>query len=69
MLTFKDDLCKGCDLCVWACPKQVLYLDKTRVNAKGYNPAAKHEDKACSTCGVCAKICPDSAITVTRGDY
>ena len=62
MLKFNDDLCKGCDLCVWVCPKKILKLDEARVNAKGYNPAACVDLAGCIGCAMCAQICPDSAI-------
>lgn len=30
--------CKGCELCVSVCPKDILALDETRLNISGYNP-------------------------------
>ena len=30
-LTFREDLCKGCGLCVTACPKKILALSKKRM--------------------------------------
>ena len=63
-LTFKEYLCKGCDLCVWTCPKKVLKLDLDRVNGRGYNPSVCHDIDGCIACGLCAKICPDSVIKV-----
>ena len=27
-VSFQEDLCKGCGLCVYACPKKILVLDK-----------------------------------------
>ena len=39
-LTFKEDLCKGCGLCVTACPKQILEISKTRLNRKGHAPVS-----------------------------
>ena len=33
-LTFKEELCKGCGLCVNACPKGILQLSKTKLCAK-----------------------------------
>jgi len=51
---------------VAACPKKVLKMDKTRVNAKGYSPAMCSDIENCIACGICAKICPDSVIKVER---
>ena len=34
-LTFKTDLCKGCGLCVDACPKGCLTIDNDQINKKG----------------------------------
>ena len=65
-LTFVENLCKGCDLCVWVCPKNVLKLDKERVNGKGYNPAVCFDIAGCTACGMCALVCPDSVIKVER---
>ncbi|MCL2753568.1 MAG: 4Fe-4S binding protein [Defluviitaleaceae bacterium] len=66
ILTFNEDLCKGCSLCVNVCPKKILKLDTTRVNAKGYNPISCTDVDDCVTCGICAMICPDSVIKVVR---
>ena len=37
-LTFKTDKCKGCGLCVDACPKKVLRLSPDKINQKGHHP-------------------------------
>ena len=34
-----ENLCKGCEMCANACPKKIIALDKSRINAKGYHPA------------------------------
>ena len=31
-----EEACKGCDLCVDACPPRVLVMTKKHVNSKGY---------------------------------
>jgi 2-oxoglutarate ferredoxin oxidoreductase subunit delta len=68
ILTFNEAACKGCALCAEACPKKILALDKSRVNAKGYSPAVCNNTAACTACAVCARVCPDSAITVEKGE-
>lgn len=57
--------CKGCSLCVSACPRDVLALDMNRLTSKGYHPAFLVNDD-CTGCGICSIVCPDAAITVYR---
>ncbi len=65
-VTFNENLCKGCGLCVAACPKKILELDKTRLNSKGYHPATSVNPDECIGCAFCATQCPDVVITVER---
>jgi len=65
-LTFNTDFCKGCGLCVEACPHGLLYLDTACLNAKGYNPAAIRDEEACAGCAICARMCPDCIIKVEK---
>lgn len=65
-VTFEDDRCKGCGLCVDACPKKIVALDGSRINSKGYNPAYVTDMSACIACGFCAMMCPDVVIRVER---
>ena len=58
------DRCKGCELCVAACPKAVLALDPDAVNALGYHPVRLLDADACTSCALCARVCPDSVFTV-----
>jgi 2-oxoglutarate ferredoxin oxidoreductase subunit delta len=58
-----QEACKGCNLCVVACPTEVLSL-KEQVNLKGYNPAIPSNHDACTGCKACALVCPDMCITV-----
>ncbi len=57
--------CKGCGLCVVACPTKVIELAKG-VNGKGYNYAYMELPDACTGCTNCALVCPDVVITVYR---
>lgn len=60
------DMCKGCGLCITACPTSILALDKDHINKKGYNPVSVVEPEKCIGCANCAVMCPDSVITVER---
>ena len=64
-VTIAKDTCKGCGLCVNACPKNVLKLSETETNKKGYFVAEVVSD-GCIGCTSCALMCPDVAITVER---
>ncbi|NJO90872.1 MAG: 4Fe-4S binding protein [Chloroflexia bacterium] len=57
--------CKGCELCVVACPTNVIRL-ASDVNGKGYHFAYMETPEACTGCTNCALVCPDSVITVYR---
>ena len=59
-------LCKGCGLCVKACPKQVLALSKAKLNAKGYHPSEVVDQPSCIGCASCARTCPDVAIRIEK---
>lgn len=65
-VTFNEAVCKGCGLCVEACPKKIVFIDKTRVNGAGYNPAVVTDQDSCIACASCAVMCPDSVITVKK---
>lgn len=67
-VTIAKNVCKGCGLCVATCPKQILRIDRSILNDKGYNPSHVMDLAACIACGMCAIICPDSAITVEKED-
>ncbi|MDI9476572.1 MAG: 4Fe-4S dicluster domain-containing protein [Natronincolaceae bacterium] len=67
-VTFDEDRCKGCELCVTVCPVKIIKMDKSRMNAKGYHPATIYEMDKCIACANCATICPDLVITVEKED-
>lgn len=65
-VTFDRDTCKGCGLCVGACPKNIVALDESVINAKGYHPAGCTKPEECIGCAFCATMCPDCVITVEK---
>ncbi|WP_026487418.1 4Fe-4S dicluster domain-containing protein [Caldanaerobius polysaccharolyticus] len=66
-VTFKQDLCKGCELCTTVCPVKIVKMSD-KLNAKGYHPSTVDEADMpkCIGCAFCAMICPDCAIEVER---
>ena len=65
-VTIKTDLCKGCGLCVEACPKKIIEFDKDAVNIKGYRPVRITNQDACIACAFCAAMCPDCVLKVEK---
>ena len=65
-VTFNSDRCKGCELSVSVSPKHIVAIDSTVINRKGYHPATVTDMDQCIGCASCAKICPDSIITVEK---
>lgn len=57
--------CKGCSVCIPACPTDVILLSKD-VNGKGYNYAYMENPEACIACTNCAIVCPDGVISVYK---
>ena len=65
-LTINDERCKGCALCVRACPKDLLRLSETKLNSKGYHPAELTDSEQCVACASCARTCPDAVIEIEK---
>ncbi|MBI4461722.1 MAG: ferredoxin family protein [Acidobacteria bacterium] len=65
LLELDSEECKGCGLCVEACPPKVLRLADT-LNHTGLHPVA-YLGSGCTGCGICFFVCPEpGAITVLR---
>ncbi len=55
--------CKGCEICVRACPQGIISMSKD-ISVRGYFYAQLHEPSRCLGCRICAIVCPDVAIEV-----
>ena len=72
MVRIDENECKGCGLCIEACPQhrpgtseKVLQLSE-RLNHYGYR-TAMFLGEGCTGCGICFMVCPEpGAITVMR---
>ncbi len=58
------DACKGCDLCIGACPPGVLVMTTHEVNTRGYRfPLLL---AGCTGCRACSQVCPDFVFQVYK---
>ncbi|MDR1216427.1 MAG: 4Fe-4S binding protein [Treponema sp.] len=57
------ELCKGCYLCIRACPVKVLSKEDAANSAGTYPVIASNMEK-CIACGNCYAVCPDVCIAV-----
>ncbi len=65
-ITIDKNACKGCGLCIPVCPKKILRLSETELNAKGYSAVEVIDMSLCTACASCARICPDLVFTIEK---
>lgn len=58
-ITFDEELCNGCDICVEFCARGVLAKDNS-----GRPEVVRIE--RCTECRICELMCPELSIIVTR---
>ena len=64
-LTFDTEKCKGCNLCVAACPKKILFLSE-KLNKAGMHIVECKEEEHCIGCKSCGIVCPDGVIVIEK---
>jgi len=62
-VTIAVEACKGCELCIPACPPEVLTMSED-VNHLGYHYPQLHP--GCTGCAACLMVCPDFVFEVFR---
>jgi 2-oxoglutarate ferredoxin oxidoreductase subunit delta len=62
-LVIDAEKCKGCELCIAACPPKVLVMS-TGVNETGYRYPELYP--GCTGCTACQLVCPDFVFSVYR---
>ena len=65
-VSFRQDRCKGCGLCVSVCPKKIIAIDSAVLNDKGYHQAGVIDMDKCIGCAFCATMCPDCVISIEK---
>ncbi len=54
------EVCKGCGLCIKACPKGELF-QSPKLNSRGYHPTQFKDEGKCIGCAICFYACPEPA--------
>ena len=65
-VTIDYEKCKGCALCVEACPRKIIILSERHINSKGFHPSEVTDQNKCIGCAFCATMCPDAVIIVEK---
>jgi 2-oxoglutarate ferredoxin oxidoreductase subunit delta len=62
-ITIDTEVCKGCELCITACPPNVLTMS-SEINHLGYH--YPQLAPGCTGCAACQFICPDFVFAVYK---
>jgi 2-oxoglutarate ferredoxin oxidoreductase subunit delta len=59
--------CKGCGICIAACPKKVIE-STGRLDAKGHILPGGGDMSRCTGCRLCELVCPDFAVAIVEDE-
>lgn len=62
-VVIRENLCKGCNICVTFCPAKILRLSE-EFNVHGYHHVEVIDQNLCLGCKLCEYMCPDFAIFI-----
>ena len=70
VLTLDRSMCKGCELCMLACPREAItLLPQQDLDDKAVAHIVDIDENICDFHGICAVVCPFSAIKIAvNGD-
>ncbi len=63
MIVVDARYCKGCNICIHVCPKNILGVSD-EVNCLGYYVPYVIDGPKCNDCRQCELLCPDFAIFI-----
>ncbi len=63
MIVVDARYCKGCNICIHVCPKNILGVSD-EVNSLGYYVPYVIDGAKCNNCRQCELLCPDFAIFI-----
>ncbi|MCI7145419.1 MAG: 4Fe-4S binding protein [Clostridiales bacterium] len=66
-ITIDRKCCKGCNICLTVCPKNIFIRSKFRNDYGTAMPGIKNSD-SCVRCRMCERMCPDGAIDVEEDE-
>jgi len=62
-IEINENYCKGCDICIFICPRKV-FVKSDKLNKKGIYPPIPKYVENCTKCNLCVLQCPDQAISI-----
>ena len=65
LIRIDPEHCKGCELCVAFCPKDVIAMSDT-LNSRGQHAAGVVRPEDCKGCLQCTDMCPEAAIQIDQ---